>query len=75
MFRSYREGKGMNITSLILNISFFLAVLQLYLSVQNFMGGWVVPEDIRDLILNKGVIPRYGQEVGGLVCCHMRSTN
>lgn len=35
----------------------------------------MVPEDIRDLILNKGVIPRYGQEVGGLVCCHMRSTN
>lgn len=37
MFRSYREGTGMNITSLILKISFFLAVLQLYLSVQNFI--------------------------------------
>ena len=35
----------------------------------------MVPEDIRDLILNNGVIPSCGQEVGGLVCCHMRSAN
>ena len=71
----------MNITSLIFKISFFV-VLQLYLSVQVFIcvylcvyGGGVVHADIRGLILNKRVIPRCGQEVGGLLCCSMRSAN